>query len=53
MVLEFLPGFYARPGIADICLVLQDRFSLEVNVLLYVLWQANASAGWRRWRSKG
>jgi len=37
---NFSLRFYARPGIADICLDLQDSFSADVNVLLYVLWQA-------------
>ena len=37
---NFSLSFYARPGIAEICLDLQDRFGADVNVLLYVLWQA-------------
>lgn len=37
---NFSLAFYARPGVADLCLDLQDRFSVDVNVLLYLLWQA-------------
>lgn len=37
---DFSLGFYARPGIAEICLDLQDRFGADVNVVLYLLWQA-------------
>lgn len=37
---NFSLRFYAEPGVADICLDLQDRFGFDVNVLLYLLWQA-------------
>src|ERR1700710_543458 len=37
---DFSLGFYAQPGIAEICLDLQDRFGADVNVVLYLLWQA-------------
>src|SRR3954471_6672497 len=37
---DFSLGFYARSGVADICLDLQDRFGADVNVVLYLLWQA-------------
>lgn len=33
--------FYSQPGIDDICLDLQDRFGADVNIVLYVLWQAH------------
>jgi uncharacterized protein (TIGR02444 family) len=33
--------FYARSGAADLCLDLQDRFAVDVNLLLYLLWQAS------------
>ncbi|WJR77851.1 TIGR02444 family protein [Bradyrhizobium sp. NP1] len=36
----FSLAFYARPGVADVCLDLQDRHSVDVNVLLFLLWQA-------------
>lgn len=32
--------FYREPGIADICLRLQERCGADVNVLLFVLWLA-------------
>jgi uncharacterized protein (TIGR02444 family) len=38
---SFSLTFYARPGVADLCLELQDRFAVDVNVLLYLLWQAS------------
>lgn len=37
---NFSVKFYAIQGVADICLDLQDRFGFDVNVLLYMLWQA-------------
>jgi uncharacterized protein (TIGR02444 family) len=38
---SFSLTFYARAGVADLCLDLQDRFAVDVNVLLYLLWQAS------------
>jgi uncharacterized protein (TIGR02444 family) len=38
---NFSLTFYARPGVADLCLDLQDRFAVDVNMLLYLLWQAS------------
>lgn len=38
---SFSLTFYARPGVADLCLDLQDHFTADVNVLLYLLWQAS------------
>jgi len=29
---------YGKPGVADACLALQDRYGLDVNVLLYCCW---------------
>lgn len=37
---NFSLRFYATLGVADICLDLQDRFGFDVNILLYLLWQA-------------
>lgn len=34
----FSLGLYARPGVADACLVLQDRQGVDVNLLLFMLW---------------
>jgi uncharacterized protein (TIGR02444 family) len=38
---SFSLTFYARPGVADLCLDLQDHFAVDVNVLLFLLWQAS------------
>jgi uncharacterized protein (TIGR02444 family) len=32
---------YAKPNVASICLELQDRFGVDVNLLLYMLWAAS------------
>jgi uncharacterized protein (TIGR02444 family) len=32
---------YARPGVAEACLTLQDAHGLDVNLLLYALWLAD------------
>ena len=34
---DFSVGTYRRPGVADACLSLQDRYGLDVNVLLLLL----------------
>jgi uncharacterized protein (TIGR02444 family) len=35
---------YAAPGVADACLTLQDRFGLDVNVLLWSAWRQTTGA---------
>ena len=35
---EYSVQQYARPGVADTCLVLQDEHTLDVNMLLYAAW---------------
>lgn len=37
-------AFYARPGVAEACLCLQDEAGVDVNVLLYLLYLAET--GW-------
>jgi uncharacterized protein (TIGR02444 family) len=37
---RFSLGFYRQPGVADACLVLQDRFGADVNTVLFLLWLA-------------
>lgn len=37
---RFSLGLYARPGVAEACLGLQDARGVDVNVLLLILWQA-------------
>ncbi len=45
---------YARPGVADACLGLQDRLGADVNLLLLACWVADRGGGalsrddWRR-----
>jgi len=34
-------GFYRRKGVADACITLQERSGVDVNLLLYLLWQAS------------
>ena len=36
---------YARPGIADACLCLQDQYGCDVNIALFCCWAASAGAG--------
>ena len=35
---QFSLQFYARPGVADACLALQDREGVDVNLILLGLW---------------
>jgi uncharacterized protein (TIGR02444 family) len=32
--------FYSQPEVGNVCLDLQDRFGVDVNIVLYGLWQA-------------
>ena len=36
---------YARPGIADACLSLQDQYGCDVNILLFCCWTASVGPG--------
>lgn len=36
---DFSLSFYALPGVAPACIDLQDRQGIDVNVMLFVLWQ--------------
>jgi uncharacterized protein (TIGR02444 family) len=38
---KFSLEFYADPPVSEVCLDLQDRHSVDVNVLLFVLWCAS------------
>lgn len=42
---RFSLGLYARPGVADACLELQDRHGKDVNLLLYALWHGLSGRG--------
>lgn len=35
---DFSLSIYGRPGVADACLFLQDRYALDVNVMLFCVW---------------
>ena len=36
---------YARPGITDACLSLQDQYGCDVNILLFCCWAASVGTG--------
>ena len=38
---EFSLALYAKPGVADACLALQERLGIDVNLLLYFVWRTN------------
>ena len=35
---DFAVGAYRKPGVAEACLSLQERYGVDVNVLLYCCW---------------
>ena len=37
---RFSLGFYRQPGVADACIALQEEAGVDVNLLLFLLWQA-------------
>ena len=37
---QFSLNFYRQPGVAPACLTLQDEAGVDVNLLLFLLWQA-------------
>lgn len=37
---EFSVRIYSRPEVAEACLALQEKFKLDVNILLFCCWQA-------------
>jgi uncharacterized protein (TIGR02444 family) len=37
---RFSLGFYRRPGVADACISLQEQAGVDVNLFLFLLWQA-------------
>src|SRR5262249_46833557 len=42
---EFSLALYARPGVPEACLALQDRHGLDVNLVLASLWAATGGRG--------
>ncbi len=41
----FSLDFYARPGVAEACLALQDEADADVNLILFCLWHGIAGHG--------
>src|SRR5687767_2126598 len=37
---RFSLAFYRQPNVADACIALQEEAGVDVNLLLYLLWQA-------------
>ena len=37
---HFSLGFYREPAVADACIALQEEAGVDVNLLLFLLWQA-------------
>jgi len=35
---DYAVGFYARPGVSQVCLQLQDRHRVDVNMLMLAAW---------------
>src|SRR5262245_19659619 len=42
---QFALAIYSRPGVADVCLMLQDRIGLDVNILLFATY-ATIQCSW-------
>jgi uncharacterized protein (TIGR02444 family) len=42
---EFSLEVYARPGVAEACIALQDEAALDVNLILFCLWSAMQGPG--------
>jgi len=42
---EFSLDVYARPGVADACIALQDETGLDVNLILFCLWAGAQGPG--------
>jgi len=42
---DYANALYAKPGVAEACLALQDRRNADVNVLLYCCWHATTGRG--------
>jgi len=36
---------YRKPGVADACLFVQDRYGLNVNLILFCIWAADTGSG--------
>ena len=40
---RFSLRFYRQPGVADACIALQEESGVDVNLLMFLLWQARAA----------
>ena len=39
---QFALAIYSQPGVADVCLMLQDRLGLDINILLFATYATTA-----------
>ena len=39
---DYSLALYKQPGVADACLYLQDRYGLNVNIVLFCVWSASS-----------
>lgn len=42
---DYSVALYGRDGVAEACLLLQERHQLDVNLVLYCIWAASTGAG--------
>ena len=42
---DFSLDIYRKPGVADACLFVQDRYGLNVNFVLFCVWVADCGSG--------
>jgi uncharacterized protein (TIGR02444 family) len=42
---DFSLSLYRKPGVADACLFVQDRYGLNVNLVLLCIWVADSGGG--------
>jgi len=42
---DFSLSLYRKPGVADACLFVQDRYGLNVNLVLFCVWIADSGHG--------
>jgi len=42
---DFSARVYRKPGVADACLFIQERYGLNVNLVLFCLWVADRGGG--------
>lgn len=42
---DFSLAFYGKPGVADACVYLQDKYGLDVNIILFCVWVGSTGRG--------